>query len=394
MEDDIFSKEKKEVVEKQPKKKRRAVRKKRKPPKKRVITLIPSDRAEINTMQFPEGTRLKEISEKLCTSRFTPAECDFKKVGQTEGMTWYLGITCNATDAFAGSIVVPEAYAKMKVALDKQEEEGYYLLVVPEEMNFHIAVGKKDVLYYYLIGRNIKNYTLDTLREVINNVIQQFKLFTFPAIEIKKTLILGDVPVALLPAFPLPIRINVDPSEYAGELNLSPKHHYKDRFSWEKLIVSLPMVERNVVVMSAVFLLALSWVFPVNAGISYVNKLYEENNQKIIQNIAEIQGSKNKLLKVLKQLKDEEALVESWNKAAQSIKPIDYVKFSRLVTYYSGVESFGLDKDKVVIVARASSPDVIDAYMKKLIGSGYFKSFEAPQRKAGENTYLLRGTLK
>ena len=391
-----------DIFDEKPKKKSVFRKKKQKPKQKKVrkrkgsIAFLSSKRSEIKTAIFPEGTQYREIEEKMRSMQFVPSEFDFKKVGETEGLEWYLGIACAASDAYgAGDTVVPEVYAKMWVALHMQEEEGYYLVIVSEQNTFHVAIGKSDVLLYHIYKRAINNYNPDTFKTAVSDlIIQEFKRTTFPAVEIKRTLVIGDIPVQLLSVLPNPIAVTPDPNEYAGELNLNPKKHFRNRFTWDKFIASMPSIGRDLVAGAVAFLLALSWAFPVNAGIAYVTNLYRDNNKKIIENITEIQQAKEQLLKVLQKLKDEQKLVESWYKAAQSIKPIDWVKFSQLIYSQRGVESFGVDKDKVLIVVKANSPDVIDAYIKKLIDSGYFQYFEAPERKAGTNTYLLRGTLK
>ncbi len=391
-----------DIFDEKPKKKSFFRKRKQKPKQRKVkkrkgsIAFLSSKRSEIKTAIFPEGTQYKEIEEKMRSMQFVPSEFDFKKVGETEGLEWYLGIACAASDAYgAGDTVVPAVYAKMWVALHMQEEEGYYLIIVSEQNTFHVAIGKRDILLYHIYKRSINNYNPKTFKAAVSDlIVQEFRRTTFPAVEIKKSLVVGNVPVQILSVLPNPVSVTAGPKEYSGSLNLSPKRHFRNRFTWDKFISSMPVIGREIVAVSVAFLFALSWAFPVNAGIAYVTNLYRDNNKKIIANITEIQQAKKQLLKVLQKLKDEQNLVESWYKAAQSIKPIDWVKFSQLIYSQNGVESFGVDKDKVIIVVRANSPDIIDVYIKKLIDSGHFQYFEAPERRAGSNVYLLRGTLK
>ena len=396
--DDIFDLDKEEKgQDKQPKRKRKE-RKKRKRVKKTkrkgTIFLIPTSESLIQTLAFPEEMPLPEVEKKFASDRFTPVEYDVKQVGQSEGLLWYLGIASTYSNAVRADTVVPKAYAEMWTALQSKEHTGYVMLIDVEDGYVHIAIGSEDVIMYNFFASDIKNFTVDNFKNQLEAVIQKFRMRTFSSVEIEKTIVIGNIPPQYFAVMRNPEAVIVNPAEYAGDLNLNPKRQFRRKFSGRRLIYSLPNIGRKVLAEAVAFLLALSWAFPVSAGINYVSKLYKDNNLKIQENIREIRTARNKIETVINQLKEEENLVENWNKAAQSIRKIDYVKFSKLIESGPNVQSFGIDGDKVVIVLKASSPDTVDAFMQKLMASGFFTSFEAPVRKNGTAIYVLHGTLK
>jgi hypothetical protein len=235
--------------------------------------------------------------------------------------------------------------------------------------------------------------SVDGIVNNVEHIVNDFRRITFPALEVEKTLIVGSIPPEKLKAFVSPEVVTVDPNNYDDSLNLNPKYSVRNKFSFSKLMLKLPVLGRKAIVLASIFLLYFSWLFPIRSVILYGKHLFDENNAQLQENIAELQTTKQKIQGVIDELRKQQELVKQWQQAAQSVKKVDVVAVLSVIYKNPNVQGVRMENNSISIDVTANSPDEIDSYVKMLVDSGYFKGFNAPQRKKGTIIYTLVGDL-
>jgi len=363
---------------------------------KKNVYIIPSTESEVTSMQFPDDVVLREVEKKFkeqFEKRFPSASFDFKKVGSSESLNWYVGIACEYQDSVRAEIVVPEIYAKAWSALKDKGEGKYCLVVLPAGKMTYFVIGKNEPLIINEFDFDISAISNEQLAKSSDITQQDFRRITFPAAEIEKTLIAGDMPSEKLEAFKYPEVVKVNPENYSGSLNLNSRFSMRKKKTWNNLLLQIPIIGREIVSLAIVFLLYFSWLFPAKSAVLYVMHLFDENNTELQANIEELRESKAKVQDVINESKKQQDLIKQWESVAKNIKKIDLVALSNTILKNSNVMDVRMDESSISITLTANSSGEVDSYMKMLIDSGFFKGFSAPERKKGTSIYMLRGEV-
>jgi len=363
---------------------------------KKEVYVLHTTLSEVVTLQYPDDIRYDEVEKKFESEfarRFATPAFDFKKVGSSENLNWYVGIGSEYSEAQRAEVVIPEVYAKAVVALKEYGENKYCLVVLPFDRMTYFVIGKTVPILVQSFDFRLNTISVDEIANNVEHIVNDFRRITFPALEVEKTLIIGSIPPEKLRAFVSPEVVTVDPNDYDDSLNLNPKYSVRNKFSFNKLILKLPVVGRKAIVLASIFLLYFSWLFPTRSLILYGKHIFDENNTQLQANIEELQATKQKIQGVIDELRKQQELVKQWQQAAQSVKKVDVVAVLSVIYKNPNVQEVRMENNSISIDVTANSPAEIDSYVKMLIDSGYFKGFNAPQRKKGATIYTLVGDL-
>jgi hypothetical protein len=364
---------------------------------KKEVYVLPTTLSEVVTLQYPDDIRYEEVEKKFESEfarRFATPAFDFKKVGSSENLNWYVGIGSEYSEAHRAEVVVPEVYANAVVALKEYGDDKYCLVVLPFDRMTYFIIGKTVPILVQSFDFGLNSMSVEEIANNVEHIIDDFRRITFPALEVEKTLIVsGNIMPEKLRAFVSPEVVTVDPNDYDDSLNLNPKHSVRNKFSFNKLVLKLPVVGRKAIVLASIFLLYFSWLFPARSLVLYGKHIFDENNTQLQANIAELQTTKQKIQGAIDELRKQQELVKQWQQAAQSVKKVDVVAVLSVIYKNPNVQGVRMENNSISIDVTANSPSEIDSYVKMLIDSGYFKGFNAPQRKKGTTIYNLVGDL-
>lgn len=358
------------------------------------IYLIPSDFSSVSTDQYPVESTLQEVAKKLQLNfnKYSSLSFDFMKVAEDDSLRWYVSIASDYLNAARAKVVVSEVYAKMWVAFQRYPEK-YILVLYAEQSRIHVGVGKGELLYYREFSTKVDSLDLAEMKSLVSTVISKFTELSYPAIEIEKSCIIEQISPDLLRAFPYPEVIEADGAYYNGKLNLNITKQHRKKVTWNNFSLVLPIAGRYVLSFIITFSLFFSFFFPANSVLNYAKGLFTQKNTVLEKNIEDIRAEKTKLYDVINQLKKEQEMVNSWEEASKKIQRLNIVDLIKVVNT-PNVISINVTGNNITIQVRVNSTYEMDAYISRLINSGFFASLNAPERKAGSFDFVIQGVLK
>lgn len=364
------------------------------------VRLIDHSSGFIETFEYPASMPRSRIAVDI-QQKLGHYAYDVKLSAESETSVLYVAIASTIVkQVYKENLVVPVDYAILWVAGYTISEPAVVVIPYETDTVIGVIIDHTVVSVYTEQVSLFSESSIATLSKIIKDIIMQFQQ--------EFMVVINDIYIANSPR-QIPIStvnilssenqynvnaITVDPSTYNGELTLNSKYSLIRTKPISRRINEIELDKRKMIITALALTGVFLWTyFPVNSVISYANSVYLKAQREARMSIVKIEKNKAQFEKLITEVQNKVQNVNNYKQAYAKFHTFDAEKVFSVIMSSPKIKSIRMEGNVITINALFSSPSELDAYIDKLLLSGYFTQIMPMGRSEKTSLYNISVTV-